>query len=83
MLDKLGFAKSFDKAYASAHLGHVKPSQDFFLKIFNELKNVNKNEILFVDDDVENIQSAKNLGVNTEKYTSLKNLKEKLSLLSK
>lgn len=82
MLDKLGFAKSFDKAFASAHLGHQKPSQDFFSKMFKELKNVEKNEILFVDDDKENIYGAKNFGFHAELYTSLENLKNKIKVLN-
>ena len=53
MLDKMGFANCFDKTYASAHLGHKKPDQEFFSKMFNELKDIQKNEILFVDDDTK------------------------------
>lgn len=82
MLDKLGFSSSFDKTYASAHLGHQKPSQHFFAKMFDELSEVEKDEILFVDDDKENIQGAKDFGFNTEFYTSLENLKDKILLLN-
>lgn len=78
MLDKMGFSKSFDKTYASAHLGHKKPNQDFFLKIFQDLGNIQKTEILFVDDDKNNIKSAKDLGIHTEFYTTLQNLKQKI-----
>lgn len=81
MLDKLGFSYSFDKTYASAHLGHKKPSQDFFAKMFGELSNIQKNEILFVDDDEENIQGAKDFGIHTEFYTTLENLKKKVESL--
>ncbi len=76
MLDKMGFAKSFDKTYASAHLGSKKPDHDFFQKILNELDNVEKNEIFFFDDDEENVQSAKEFGINAEVYTSFEDFKK-------
>ncbi|HTE48725.1 MAG TPA: HAD-IA family hydrolase [Candidatus Paceibacterota bacterium] len=82
ILDKMGFRNMFDATYASAHLGHKKSNKEFFSKIFKELKNIDKNEVLFVDDDIENIKSAKDFGIYTELYTSIKNLKKKLSLLN-
>ena len=78
MLDKMGFANSFDKTYASAHLGHKKPDHDFFLKILNELDDVKKNEILFFDDDAENVKSAKDFCIHAELYTSFESFKEKI-----
>jgi len=83
MMDKMGLANVFDKTYASAHLGHKKPSQEFFSKIYGMLNNIKKNEILFVDDSIENIEGAKKFGVETDFYKSLEGLKEKISLLNK
>lgn len=83
MMDKMGLAKVFDKTYSSANLGHKKPDQKFFQKIYKELKNIQKNEILFIDDSVENIEGAKKFGIHIELYTSIKNFKKKLSLLNK
>lgn len=76
MLDKMGFSKSFDKTYASAHLGEKKPDQEFFAKIFNELKDIKKEEIFFLDDDIDNIQGAKDFGIKGELYTTLEDLKK-------
>lgn len=78
LLDKIGFSKSFDKTFASSHLGHKKTSQDFFSKIHKELGDIKKNEILFIDDDIENIKSAKNFGIKAELYTTFENFKEKM-----
>lgn len=83
MMDKMGFMNIFDKTYASAHLGHKKPDQKFFEKIYKKLKNISKKEILFVDDSVENIEGAKKFGIHAELYISIKNLKKKISLLNK
>jgi|SRR3989344_8225392 len=79
ILEKMGFEDMFDKTYASAHLGHKKPNKEFFSKIFEELSNVQKNQILFIDDDKENIQGAKDFGINAELYTSLEDFKEKIA----
>lgn len=78
MLNKMGFEKIFDKTYCSAHLGHKKPSQEFFKKIFEDLGNTKKEEILFWDDKLENIKGAKDFGFHAELYTNFKNFKEKM-----
>ncbi len=78
LLREVGLENTFDGAYSSASLGCKKPSNEFFQKIFDELKDVQKNEVLFVDDSAENIEGAKNFGINTEFYTSIENLKEKI-----
>lgn len=83
MMDKMGLMNVFDKTYSSAHLGHKKPDQKFFEKIYKELKNMRKKEILFIDDSVENIKGAKKFGIHVELYTSMQNLKKKLSLLNR
>jgi len=74
----MGFKNSFDKTYSSAHLGHKKPNQEFFLKIFEDLKNIQKEEILFWDDTAGHIQGAKDFGIQTELYTSFEDFKEKM-----
>ena len=79
MMNKMGLKNVFNKTYASAHLGHKKPEQEFFTKIYRELKNIKKNEILFVDDSKENIKGAKEFGIHAEFYTSFENFKKKLS----
>lgn len=82
MLDVMGLKDVFDKTYASAHLGHKKPDLKFFEKIYKELKNVKKSEILFVDDSRTNVKAAEDFGIYGEIYTSLTNLKKRISLLN-
>jgi|SRR3989344_4491776 len=78
MMDKMGLQKVFDKTYASAHLGHKKPNKEFFEKIYRELDNIRKDEILFVDDSSENIEGAKDFGIHTIFYKSFSGFKEKI-----
>ena len=78
MLDKMGFNKIFDKSYCSALLGYKKPDQNFYQKIFSDLENIKKEEILFWDDKVENVQVAKDFGIQAEIYTTFEDFKEKI-----
>lgn len=82
MLENMGFSQSLDKAYASSSLGSKKPDHNFFLKILNELENIEKDEIFFTDDDLDNVNSAKEFGINAEMYTSFEDFKKQLEFLA-
>ncbi len=55
----------FKKAYFSHEIGFRKPNPEIFEFVLNE-NNLNPSETLFVDDSIEHIQSAKQLGINTK-----------------
>jgi putative hydrolase of the HAD superfamily len=76
MLDKMGFANMFDKTYSSAQIGHKKPDYRFFQKIFDDLENIDKKEILFLDDKLENVKGAEDFGIHAELYTSFEDFEK-------
>ena len=78
MLDVLGFRDMLDGSYSSALIGYKKPSSEFFSKIFKDLKNIKKEEILFWDDRTKNVEGVKGLGINAELFVSLDDFKEKM-----
>jgi len=78
LFNKIGFIDSFDKMYVSAHLGHKKTNREFFEKLVKDLKNFDKDEILFWDDDIKNIETAKEFGINAELYTTFEDFKQKI-----
>lgn len=78
LFNKIGFVNSFDKMYVSAHLGHKKTNKEFFEKLTNDLDDISKAEILFWDDDIENINTAKEFGINAELYTTFEDFKQKM-----
>lgn len=78
ILNEMGFAKVFDKVYASAHLGFRKPDLEFYQKVFDDLKVFNKNEIIFWDDDERNVKAAKEFGIYTELYVNFVDFKVKM-----
>ena len=47
------------------------------------IRKLKKEEILFFDDSVENIEGAKKFGIRVELFESIKDLKKKLSFLNK
>jgi len=69
---RFGYHDAFDKIFSSAYVGHKKPTQEFFEKVFEYIKErdnfIKKEEVLFWDDDVENIDGAKAFGMLAETY---------------
>lgn len=57
---------NLDKVYISADIHKIKPNKDFYEHIYNDMK-VKPEEILFLDDNQENIDGAANCGLNTIK----------------
>lgn len=55
-----------DDVIISAEINKIKPNLDFYQFILDKY-NLNSNELLFLDDNIENVESAKKLGINTIK----------------
>lgn len=66
------FDKIFIKQYYSSQLGMRKPDAEIFEYVVDEQKLI-KEETLFVDDHLPNIQSAKSFGLQTFMYDPKKN----------
>ncbi|MCR4279165.1 MAG: HAD hydrolase-like protein [Candidatus Zambryskibacteria bacterium] len=76
MLNTMGFAQNFDGSYASSHIGYVKPDAEFFARIYENLDKIKKDEILFWDNTLENIEGAQTFGIQARLYTTFENFKE-------
>ena len=71
--DEMGFSKILDKVFSSAEIGHKKPSSEFFESMFHDIEKtdeIERGEVLFVDDDPENIEAAKKFGFQTHLYNN-------------
>jgi len=55
-----------DDVLISAEIHKIKPEKDFYEYILKKYK-LNSNELLFIDDNIDNVTSAKELGINTIK----------------
>jgi len=61
---KFGFSKFFSVVIISSEVKERKPSSRIF-KIFLKRANVSGNEVYFIDDKLENLKSASQLGIKT------------------
>jgi len=59
-----GFEDIFEKAYFSFNLGMIKPDKNIFTYVL-EMNNLKINETLFIDDSMQHINTAKELGLAT------------------
>jgi HAD superfamily hydrolase (TIGR01509 family) len=56
-----GMPDFFHKAYYSNQMGHRKPDKEIY-ELLLQRENLNPHETFFVDDKIENIETAKRLG---------------------
>ena len=78
MLKEMGFSRLFDKVFASVHMGFRKPDLEFFGKVMDDLPNFKKDEILFWDDTLENIEAAREFGIKAEIYKDFEDFESKM-----
>jgi putative hydrolase of the HAD superfamily len=67
MLNELGYADEFDQVFCSCHLGHAKPSANYFMKAL-EILDLPAASALFIDDHEENVEAAKKVGLHAARY---------------
>ena len=67
-----------DDVLVSAEIHKVKPNQDFYTYILNKF-NLSPKELLFLDDNINNVNGAKNLGINVIKVNKDTNLFSEIS----
>lgn len=63
------FQDYFDDIFASGYVGLLKPNKDFFEHIV-EKTGFTPDELMFWDDDIENIDGARNAGLRCGHYVS-------------
>lgn len=62
-----------DDVIISAEINKIKPNIDFYQFILDKY-NLKPNELLFLDDNIENVEGAKKLGINVIKVEKEINL---------
>lgn len=72
-MNNVGLKKYFDGVFSSGYLGYTKEEKEFFAAVIKDL-GLPKNEILFVDDDPENVRVAESVGINAVHFDNKKNL---------
>lgn len=75
---KLKLNMIFDKLYCSSQLGISKPNPKIFNYVLEDL-GIKPQEALFIDNQENNIKTAKSLGINPILYKNLSQLKKDLA----
>lgn len=71
-----------DDLIISAEINKIKPNLDFYKYVLDKYK-IEANELLFLDDNMENINKAKELGIQTIKVEKNSNLVSEVELYIK
>lgn len=79
-IKKFNLDKIFDEILTSCFLGCSKPSEDYFKKVLARL-NIKPSELLFIDNTIKNVISARNLGIIAIHFQNPAQLTDELSLL--
>lgn len=72
-LENKMFPGVFDRTYSSAALGVKKPNAEFYNKILSDLAEdgVQPDEVVYFDDDAENVEAASKLGIHSVLYKGI------------
>ena len=83
MIKYWGFGQLFDGIFSSGYLGVKKPEEEFYKKVYSQIskEKINKNEILYIDDEEKNIIAGKRFGFNGFLYKNFDELKIELKKL--
>ncbi len=74
---ELELDKYFSKVFDSASLGYVKEQSEFWQKVCDNIgPQFGKEEILVIDDDLDNVQTAEEFGLNTHLFSSFDEFKK-------
>jgi putative hydrolase of the HAD superfamily len=75
---EVGLDNIFNKVFSSAYIGCMKPEKECFDYLYREVK-IDKEEILFCDDNKDNIEGASSFGFETYLYKSYNEFVELLN----
>lgn len=77
IIRKMGYYDLFNPVLLSYATGIKKPNPEAFTTLLKELK-LPASYVLFIDDRIENVESARNLGIDSIQFISPQQLKEEL-----
>jgi putative hydrolase of the HAD superfamily len=81
LLNDLGLKNYFDGIFSSAEFNFSKSQQQFWSKLYDQLGKPHKKEILVLDDDNINVESARKFGFNSMLYSNFEEYEEYIKFL--
>lgn len=73
-----GLGKLFDGVFSSSSVGYSKNDPKFFESVLENIGNPKPQDVLFWDDSIEKVETAKSLGIKAELYTNFEDFEKKL-----
>jgi putative hydrolase of the HAD superfamily len=80
LVNTVGLGKYFDHTFSSAELGYKKPESEFYNLMLQKIGVTNLGEVMFWDDDPENVEGAKEVGIEACLYKDFEEFREALKL---
>ncbi len=77
IINGMGLRKYFSRLYASHLIGKVKPDIEAFQFVVDDLGCL-PSEIFFLDDNMQNVESARSVGMQSERVRGVKEMKSAL-----
>lgn len=78
LLTRTALAGQFDGCFSSAQLGYMKNDPAFFHAVLRALPGAQASEILFWDDLLPNVETARTVGLRAELYTTFANFEQQM-----
>jgi putative hydrolase of the HAD superfamily len=75
-----GVLSHFDQHFLSYEMGLLKPDPEFFLRMLRDL-GVSPTDCVFIDDVIENVESARGRGISAVQFQSNEGLQTVLAAL--
>ena len=72
MSEVVGYRRFLNREFYSCRVGHAKPDHQFFRFILREI-GMRAEEVLFLDDNLENVNSARELGIQSIQFDCFRN----------
>jgi putative hydrolase of the HAD superfamily len=66
-MNRVGLTRYFDGVFSSGYLGYTKEDVEFFETVLKKL-GLSNDQVVFVDDDPENIKVAEKVGINSKLF---------------
>ncbi len=73
--ENIGLFDIFDDLYLSERIGHSKPNSKFYEHVLKNEYSLAQ-DVVFIDDKVENVEAARELGFRTHFHKSFRNTRE-------
>jgi putative hydrolase of the HAD superfamily len=77
IIKEMGFGTIFDEVIGSGQVGHLKPTAEFYKIVVTKAK-VSAEEIVFWDDDIENVEGARRAGLHAQFYSDFLDFQKKM-----